>query len=83
MQAIEIEAPIVDHRLVLHSDKLPAHASRAKVIVMYDENDQKTVTDILTLARAARNCFPQVEREQLQAEFSAMRTEWEQREHGP
>lgn len=36
MIAIEIEAPIVNHRMVIASKKLPANAGRAKVIVMFE-----------------------------------------------
>ncbi len=37
MLAVEIEAPIIDHRLNIFSDLLPAQSRLAKVIVMYSE----------------------------------------------
>jgi hypothetical protein len=37
MQAVELEATIVDHAITIHSNRLPAHAARAKVIVLIEE----------------------------------------------
>ncbi|MFA6970014.1 MAG: hypothetical protein WC208_01315 [Gallionella sp.] len=37
MLAVEIEAPIIDHRLNIFSDLLPAQSRLAKIIVMYSE----------------------------------------------
>lgn len=37
MIALEIETPIVNHRIDISSDLLPAHVARAKLIVMYKE----------------------------------------------
>ncbi|MCX7192416.1 MAG: hypothetical protein NTY60_02120 [Proteobacteria bacterium] len=37
MLAVEIEAPIVNHRLNIFSDRLPAQSRLAKIIVMYSE----------------------------------------------
>jgi hypothetical protein len=37
MIALEIEAPIVNHRIDVSSDLLPANVAHAKVIVMYEE----------------------------------------------
>lgn len=37
MLALEIEAPIVDHSVTVRSELLPAQASMAKVIVLYQE----------------------------------------------
>ena len=34
MLALETTAPITDHRLVIQDDALPAHADRARVIVL-------------------------------------------------
>ena len=40
MNAIEIEAPIIDHQITICSDRLPAQMSRAKVIVLFDAVEQ-------------------------------------------
>lgn len=42
MIAVEIEAPIIDHRLTIFSDLLPAQARLAKVIVMYNEEETES-----------------------------------------
>jgi hypothetical protein len=42
MYAIEIEAPIVNHRMVIDSLRLPAHVGSAKVIVMYEAEAEPT-----------------------------------------
>lgn len=39
MIAIEIETPIIDHRINIVSDQLPAQSRMAKVIVMFNEDD--------------------------------------------
>lgn len=36
MNAIEIEAPIIDHQITICSDRLPAQMSSAKVIVLFE-----------------------------------------------
>ncbi len=36
MLALETTAPIADHRLVIQDAALPAHAERARVIVMWE-----------------------------------------------
>lgn len=41
MIAVEIEAPIVDHRISIVSDQLPAQSCMAKVIVMFNEDDSE------------------------------------------
>lgn len=38
MIALEIESSIIEHRISLVSDLLPARAKHAKVIVMYEES---------------------------------------------
>ncbi|MDD4928537.1 MAG: hypothetical protein PHP85_04590 [Gallionella sp.] len=38
MIALEMESSIINHRISLASDLLPARARRAKVIVMYEES---------------------------------------------
>ena len=40
MMAIELEASIVDHRVEIVSDRLPAHRVNARVIVLYDEEGE-------------------------------------------
>lgn len=37
MNAIEIEAFIVNHQITICSERLPAQMSRAKVIVLFDD----------------------------------------------
>lgn len=42
MMALEVEVPVVDHRVEVESALLPAHASRVRVIVLYDEEESFT-----------------------------------------
>lgn len=59
MIAFEIEAPIVNHRIDVSSDRLPAHVRRARIIVMYETSAMDVPSpDIVALARAARASFP-------------------------
>jgi len=44
MIAVEIEAPIINHRLNIFSDLLPAQSRLAKVIVMYSEEKSDAPT---------------------------------------
>lgn len=39
MNAIELEAPIIDHRITVSSDRLPAQQNCAKVIVLFENTD--------------------------------------------
>jgi len=53
MIAIEIEAPIVDHRINITSDQFPAQLRLAKVIVMFNEDDLDASTQsVLASLRA-------------------------------
>ncbi|MBF0182723.1 MAG: hypothetical protein HQM03_22140 [Magnetococcales bacterium] len=81
MHAVEIETAIIDHRLNVRSDRLPANASHVKVIVMVEEQTADAECDILALAHAARASFPEVDPSALRREFAAMRDEWDEREH--
>ncbi len=77
MIAIEIEAPIVDHRLDIRSLLLPANADRAKVIVMFEETPARLPgADVLALARAAQASFPRQSSESLAQAMKEMRDEW-------
>jgi hypothetical protein len=77
MIAIEIETSIVDHRLSIHSELLPASADRARVIVMYEEPAADAgLPDIVALARAAQASFPRRAAETLSQELAEMRGEW-------
>lgn len=38
MRALETTASIEDHRLVIQDDALPAHADRARVIVLWESD---------------------------------------------
>lgn len=59
MTTVEIEADIVDHRIDIRSEQLPANAKRARLIVVYEEGAaEEAPVDILALARAARAAFP-------------------------
>ncbi|OHC66818.1 MAG: hypothetical protein A2040_13315 [Rhodocyclales bacterium GWA2_65_19] len=59
MIAVEIEASIVNHRIDVSSDKLPAHVKQARIIVMYEASATDDLSaDIVALARAARASFP-------------------------
>jgi hypothetical protein len=40
MLAVEMVVPISNHRLVVQGDALPAHAERARVIVMWEAINQ-------------------------------------------
>ena len=79
MIALEIEASIIDHRISVASDLLPASARRAKVIVMYEESsvEKEAAPGILALARAAQASFPKQDALTLQQDMLAMRSEWE------
>lgn len=81
MIALEIEASIINHRINVASDLLPASAKHVKVIVMYEEAnvDKDAAPDILTLARAAQASFPKQDNLKLQQEVASMRGEWERK----
>ena len=77
MIAVQIEAPIVNHRIDFSSERLPSHIALAKIIVMYEEPATKlSKPDIVALARAARASFPKGDSSQLRAEFEATRSDW-------
>jgi len=77
MIAVQIEAPIVNHRIDFSSERLPSNIAQAKIIVMFDEpiNNARN-PDIVALARAARASFPKGDPSQLRAEFDAARAGW-------
>jgi hypothetical protein len=79
MIALEMESSIINHRISLVSDLLPARARYAKVIVMYEESsvEDEAVPDILALARAAQAGFHRQDNVALQQDMLAMRGEWE------
>ena len=53
MIAIEIEAPIIDHRINIMSDQLPSQSRMAKIIVMFDKEDSEIPTQgVLAQLRA-------------------------------
>ena len=54
MITVEIEAPIVDHRISIISDQLPAQSRMAKVIVMFNEDDSDTSTHGALASRRAK-----------------------------
>lgn len=39
MNAIELEAPIIDHRIMVSSERLPAQQNCAKFIVLFESTD--------------------------------------------
>lgn len=83
MIAVEIEAPIVNHRIDFTSARLPLNIEHARIIVMYEEPvSKRSGPEIVALARAARASFPKSDPDQLREEFAAMRTEWAGRERG-
>lgn len=79
MIALEMESVIINHRISLTSDLLPARARHAKVIVMYEESsvEENATADILAAARAAQASFPKQDNLALQQDIQAMRSEWE------
>ena len=81
MIVLEMETSIIDHRINVASDLLPASARHAKVIVMYEESavDEGAAPDILALARAAQASFPKRDDLGLQQDLQAMRGEWERK----
>ena len=80
MTTVEIEADIVDHRIDIRSDQLPAHARRAKVIVVYEEEPAaEGAADILALARAAQAAFPRRPPEMLMREMAELSNQWDRR----
>ncbi|MFZ4539460.1 hypothetical protein [Propionivibrio sp.] len=82
MIAIEIEAPIVNHRIDFSSELLPSNIVQAKIIVLYEEPTvPATSADVLALARAARASFPKCDLNKLHGEFAVVRSEWETRGH--
>ena len=53
MIAVEIEAPIINHRIDFSSERLPSNIVQAKIIVMYEEpSEVSRRPDIVALARA-------------------------------
>ncbi len=82
MIAVEIEAPIVNHRINFSSDILPSNIAQARIIVMYEEFAAPPSPDVVALARAARASFPKRDPQQLREEFAAMRSEWDERGGG-
>jgi hypothetical protein len=42
MIALEIETPIINHRINVSDDGLPANIARAKLIVLYEEEPTQT-----------------------------------------
>lgn len=81
MIALEMDASIINHRISVASDLLPASAKHAKVIIMYEESgvEKDAAPDILALARAAQASFPKQDSLVLQQEMQAMRNEWERK----
>jgi hypothetical protein len=81
MHAIEIETPIINHRIEISSQLLPASAARAKVIVMFDDDPPAAAApvhgDVLALARAARQQFPQSDPAELMRTLEQQRSEWD------
>lgn len=83
MIAVEIEAPIVNHRIDFRSERLPSNIMQAKIIVMYEEpSEVSRRPDIIALARAARASFPKDLSQRPRDEFDAMRSEWDERGYG-
>lgn len=83
MIAVEIEAPIVNHRIDFSSERLPSNIVQAKIIVMYEEPSAvERNYDIVALARIARASFPKGDSRQLHDEFHMLRYEWDERGHG-
>jgi UDP-N-acetylenolpyruvoylglucosamine reductase len=82
MIALEMEASIINHRINVASDLLPASARHAKVIVMYEESsvDNAVAPDVLALARAAQASFPKQNNVELQKDVLTMRGEWERKQ---
>lgn len=80
MIAVQLDAPIVNHRIDLSSDRLPSNVAQAKIIVMFDDPIH-TVShpDIVALARAARASFPKGDLQQVRRAFETMRSEWDSR----
>lgn len=77
MIAVQIEAPIVNHRIDFSSERRPSNIAQAKIIVMFEEPATKvSMPDIVALAWAARASFPKGDSSQRRAEFEATRSEW-------
>lgn len=82
MIAVEIEAPIVNHRIEFSSERLPSNIAQAKIIVMYEEPcAEPRQLDVVALARAARASFPKGDAQQIRNEFATMRSEWDARSY--
>ena len=82
MIALEMKASIINHRINVASELLPASARHAKVIVMYEESsvDNDVAPDVLALARAAQASFPKQNNLELQQDVLTMRGEWERKQ---
>jgi hypothetical protein len=77
MIAIELEAPIIDHRLDVTSLELPAHVTKARVIVLYEGlPEDKPITDIDGILARSRGILGNHSMDEIDAELSAMRNEW-------
>lgn len=59
MNAIEIEAPIIDHQITICSDRLPAQMSRAKIIVLFDAVEQAPPSQRRACQSARKPCTTQ------------------------
>ncbi|MDP1638947.1 MAG: hypothetical protein Q8L62_12960 [Candidatus Nitrotoga sp.] len=81
MIALEMETSIINHRINVVSDLLPANAKHAKVIVMYEESSvgQDAAPDILALAREAQANFPRQDEQALQQDMLVLRNEWDRK----
>lgn len=80
MIAIELEAPIIDHRLDVTSLELPAHVAKARVIIMYEglSTDKPRVDrDIDGILARSRGILGNQSMDEIDAELKSMRNEWE------
>lgn len=78
MNAIELEVPVVNHRLDLAHLQLPAHVTRAKLVVLYEEQpEQRPGVDIDGILARSRGVLGGHSMDEIDAQLQAMRDEWD------
>lgn len=82
MIAIELETLIDKHRLEVNSPSLPEKATKAKVIVLYEDTLTEPTSpglDIDAVLARARGILGNQSMEAIDAELAEMRGEWNER----
>jgi hypothetical protein len=78
MNAIELEVPVINHRLDAAHLQLPAHVTRAKLVVLYEElPEQRPGADIDGILASSRGVLGSHSIDEINAQLQAMRDEWD------